>query len=1211
MNKLKKFSKTVSIVVAANILMILSIAITLGIYIHNDSKREYIENLKNLQDLTSLSAEIVGEELKVREVAVTHIANFQKKKLEEINEAYGVEEFVEFTNDCYSELGFNFQLLDANSKGYIITQREHLGLGKFQKGRYDVDYSSSEYEQLHEICMSASESYEKDLATSATTQFKDQESGKVWFAFYCPIKIAEGKKDAYYTLISVVDISEKIENATKNKIYQGLHTAVIDSDGNHIISEAAKKSTGGTLFDYFCNASNYTDEQKSDLINKVRTNSKTQFKMKNILGESVIVSFNKMENADWFLVTTIHEDQFITEKNKMLFILKIIMMLMALFLFDVSILHRYNRVLALAVEKEKIALKQVDADNEMLESQNEKLLASQKELQTTHEQLASQIMLLEKAQVEIEEIRRKEHLQLVTISNAIPGGFKISRDDPVFSFKYISPRLASMLGYTVDEMMEASNGNIVELSKFEDRISVAKQFEAEGYSEGETYSIKYRLRCKDGTYKWMQDNGRKVINEDGTIEHYSVILDINDIEEKEIALREANATVRRERKQYEQAITQNAEYFYEFDVTEGLIYEKEFAGKGFNPFKSLNIKGPVPYDEFNEKRKIGISARALCDDMEKYWTRQGLLDAFKEGHTYLEVEFYSPKKEIYGRTTVLLSEDDNEHIHALVICYNISEYRIREEKAKQALKEAYEAANRANNAKSEFLSKMSHDIRTPMNAIIGMTAIANAHIEDKKRVQDALGKISTSSRHLLNLINDVLDMSKIEAGKVSLVKNEFNLSELINNLLAMFQAQIKEHEHELQVHIHHIQHENVIGDSLRLQQVFVNIMSNAIKYTPNGGKIQISVTEMQEGYSDKVGAYKFIFEDNGLGMSEAFLDKLFEPFSRVEDERIHKIQGTGLGMAITKNIIEMMNGEIHVESELGVGSKFTVTIFLEFQNEAELRTEAFEGISVLVVDEDEISCQATCEMLSKMHIMGEYVLSGKEAMATIRKRHEQNNDFYAIIMDGHLVDSDSVALVKEIKKSIKGEIPHVIISEYDWSEMESEARRIGVEAFVSKPIFKSGLVKIFNKLLLGEEEENYRTEIQTVEEIKYADKHILLVEDNEINREIAKEILEMMGMVIDEAEDGKAAVDKFSESEQYQYDMIIMDIQMPIMNGYEATASIRSLNREDAKCVPIIAMSANAFAEDVQMARNAGMNAHLAKPVEIKSLTDLLKKYFE
>lgn len=589
--------------------------------------------------------------------------------------------------------------------------------------------------------------------------------------------------------------------------------------------------------------------------------------------------------------------------------------------------------------------------------------------------------------------------------------------------------------------------------------------------------------------------------------------------------------------------------------------------------------------------------------------REALLERFRSDKDFsirYRVKPNPEDQEFFEMHFVDVSTDESEHI--MVLGFRCVDEIAREEiEKKKALEEAFEAANRANHAKSDFLSKMSHDIRTPMNAIIGMTAIAAAHVDDKERVQDALGKITSSSRHLLSLINEVLDMSKIESGKINLTEEDMNLSDLLNDLLVMVQPQIKEHGHDLQVHILNMEHEDVIGDRLRIQQVFVNIMGNAVKYTPDGGSLRLTVREKPTNKS-LFGCYEFVFEDNGIGMSEEYIQHIFEPFSRAEDSRSSKIQGTGLGMAITHNIIRMMSGDIQVESELGKGSKFTVMIFLKLQDKKSESYEELTGLPVLVADDDQISCETTCKMLNEIGMSSEWVLSGQEAVERVADTHE-GDDFYAVIMDWKMPGMDGLETVKEIRKIVGPEIKVIILSAYDWSEIEVEARAAGVDAFLSKPVFKSGISRLFHELKDGKSQNGAGLQLEKVTQNDYSGKRVLLVEDIELNREIAREILGMTGIEIEEAENGKMAVEKFSASENGYYDIILMDVQMPVMNGYDATSAIRTMERADASAVPIVAMTANAFAEDVRDAKAAGMNEHLAKPFDFRKLTELLERY--
>ena len=546
-------------------------------------------------------------------------------------------------------------------------------------------------------------------------------------------------------------------------------------------------------------------------------------------------------------------------------------------------------------------------------------------------------------------------------------------------------------------------------------------------------------------------------------------------------------------------------------------------------------------------------------------------------------------------------------VKALLGSMDVSQEKKAEIESHKALKEAYRAAENASCAKTEFLSNMSHDIRTPMNAIIGLTAIAGANIESQDRVVECLGKITKSSRHLLGLINEVLDMARIESGRMSLAEEDFSLSELVDNLLTITKPAIDEHKHQLEVHIEHIEHEAVCGDSLRIQQIFVNLMSNAVKYTPDGGNITLTIKEKPNGFSE-LGCYEFSIEDNGIGMTPEFQKIMFEPFSRADDHRTTKVQGTGLGMAIARNIVNLMNGDIQVESAPNKGTKITVTVYLKLQeNEKEQEKELLD-LPVLVVDDDKTCCESTVATLQEIGIAGEWVLTGKEAVERCAARHKTGRDYFAVILNWKMPEMDGIATARKIREQVGEDVTIIILTSFDFSEIEEEARAAGVNAFMAKPLFRSRLTATLRQFTSGKKEKNARNYLEDFAKENYAGKRILLVEDNELNREIATEIIGMTGVTIDSAENGKIAVEKVMEAPEKWYDLIFMDIQMPIMNGYEDTAAIRSLAGSRGK-VPIIAMTANAFAEDVQLAKNTGMNEHIAKPLDLNKLNDVLKQW--
>ena len=536
-----------------------------------------------------------------------------------------------------------------------------------------------------------------------------------------------------------------------------------------------------------------------------------------------------------------------------------------------------------------------------------------------------------------------------------------------------------------------------------------------------------------------------------------------------------------------------------------------------------------------------------------------------------------------------------------------TELKKKEVRDQEALREAYQAAENASNAKSDFLSKMSHDIRTPMNAIIGMTALAGSYIDDKDRMLECLKKITSSSKLLLGLINEVLDMSRIESGNIKLVDEDIELSVLLEDVLELVKGDVKNKNLDLNVSIENMKHEKVIGDSIRIQKIFTNIISNSIKYTPNGGKISITVNE-KPTHSKSTSCFEFIFEDTGIGMSKEFVKKIFVPFERAEDSRIDKIQGTGLGMAIVNNIIHMMGGEIQVESEINKGSRFTVTMVLKLQDDKEETDNELINLKVLVVDDEKVVCDSTCKVLNSIGMNSEGVTTGKEAVARVVEEHDKNDDFYAAIIDWNMPEMNGIETTKEIRKAVGKDVPIIIMSAYDWSDIEEEAKAAGVNAFISKPLFKSRLTTTFKQLLNNNKEEENPLSVLKNED--YSNRRALVVEDNELNAEIMREMLNMTGIKVDRAENGKVAVEKLESEPENYYDIVFMDIQMPIMNGYQAAEAIRQMDhRKDVHTIPIIAVTANAFVEDILTAKAAGMNEHIAKPVDIKELDEILQKW--
>ncbi|MFR8865281.1 MAG: response regulator [Faecalibacterium prausnitzii] len=523
------------------------------------------------------------------------------------------------------------------------------------------------------------------------------------------------------------------------------------------------------------------------------------------------------------------------------------------------------------------------------------------------------------------------------------------------------------------------------------------------------------------------------------------------------------------------------------------------------------------------------------------------------------------------------------------------------------LQVAVEKAESANRAKSTFLSNMSHDIRTPMNAIIGFTTLALSNIDDTDRVKDYLGKTLASSNHLLSLINDVLDMSRIESGKIHLEEVEVNLSDVLHDLKTIVSGQIYAKQLKLYMDAMDVTDEDVYCDKTRLNQILLNLLSNAIKFTPAGGTVSVRVRQLA-GKVRGCGQYEFRIKDNGIGMSQEFAQKIFEPFERERTSTVSGIQGTGLGMAITKNIVDMMGGTIEVQTAQGKGTEFTVCVPMRAQTEqrpVEKITE-LEGLKALVVDDDFNTCDSVTKMLVKVGMRAEWTLSGKEAVLRARQSIEMSDVYHAYIIDWRLPDMNGIEVTRQIR-SLHDDTPIIILTAYDWSDIEVEAKAAGVTAFCAKPMFMSDLRETLMSAL-GQKPADAVQRLLPEKNADFKGKHILLVEDNELNREIAQEILREYGFLVDSAENGAVAVEKVSTAAPGSYDLVLMDVQMPIMDGYTATRKIRALDDPARAKLPILAMTANAFDEDRRNALESGMNGFLSKPIVIDDLVQELRK---
>ncbi len=661
------------------------------------------------------------------------------------------------------------------------------------------------------------------------------------------------------------------------------------------------------------------------------------------------------------------------------------------------------------------------------------------------------------------------------------------------------------------------------------------------------------------------------------------------------------------------------------DITDSLTYSHIIRRDGTFIIKNAMVTNSdyfsrmlETYEEYNGKtpEQYAAELQAAMDKNENYATI--FIDEGERRHLHCTrlpySEWYLVTIMPYGALDETLNELNSERSNILLLgsgitflalfCIFVLYYR-NTRKQLEALENARLDAIRANKAKSEFLSNMSHDIRTPMNAIVGMTAIATANIGNTQQVQNCLRKITLSSKHLLGLINDVLDMSKIESGKLVLTMDQVSLREVTDSVVNIVQPQVKTKNQQFDVFIHDIETENVFCDSVRINQVLLNFLSNAIKFTPEGGSISLSMHEEPSPVGEDYVRIHIYVKDTGIGMSEDFQKRIFESFVREDTKRVHKTEGSGLGMAITKYIVDAMNGMIEVKSELGKGSEFHVTLDLE---KATIPKEEMilPDWHMLVVDDDLQLCESTVDSLNQIGVIAEWALDGETALEMVAQRHEKRNDYHIILLDWKLPGIDGIETARKIRQQMGGDIPILLISAYDCTEIESQARDAGINGFIAKPLFKStlfyGLRQFSEDIVVSSEESVHNTKFD------FTGTKVLLAEDNDLNWEIAAELLSQYGLDLERAENGQICVEMFSKSPVGYYAAVLMDIRMPIMTGYEATVEIRKLERPDAS-LPIIAMTADAFSEDIQKSLASGMNAHVSKPIDTREVMRLLEKF--
>lgn len=755
-----------------------------------------------------------------------------------------------------------------------------------------------------------------------------------------------------------------------------------------------------------------------------------------------------------------------------------------------------------------------------------------------------------------------------------------------------------ILGYESQGELVADGFNMIAASVIDEDKDKLQESIKTLTKEGDSVSVEYRVRHKDGEVLHVMGN-IKLLEENGELICQRFLLDCTAQKQKE---------KKKERRQMELVHALSIDYnlVCSFDLDTGLGTPIQNNSESEYMFDAA-FKGEISLEDsmesyiqsfVYEEDKEMLRQASSCDKLKK--------ELAEKNQYYVNYRTFINQEMKYFQMKVVRAGIWDES-HDIVLGFrSVDEETRNEMEQKSLLESALLQANRASKAKSVFLSNMSHDIRTPMNAIVGFTNLAVTHIDNRELVEEYLKKIMTSGNHLLSLINDVLDMSHIESGKIHLEEKQCSLPDILHGLRNILQADIHAKQLELQIDTVDVLDEDIYCDKLRLNQVLLNLLSNSVKYTGAGGIVSMRITEKAgapKGYAN----YEFLIKDTGIGMSQEFVEHIFEPFEREKNTTLSGVQGTGLGMAITKNIVDMMNGSIKVKSEQGVGTEFTVSFTFRLYSDMKepQHIPELKNCRALVVDDDFNTCDSVSYMLGQLGMRAEWTLSGKEAVLRTHQAVMRGDDYFVYIVDWLMPDMNGVEVARRIRQETGGNVPVIVLTAYDWSDIEEEARDAGVTAFCSKPLFLSELRNCLCSVIKQEESDNKNVAKKAAE---HHTGRILLVEDNDMNQEIAAAILEGSGFTTQIAGNGQIAVDMLKKSEPGYYQLVLMDVQMPVMNGYEATKEIRKLENKDLASIPIIAMTANAFEEDRQEALKCGMNGHIAKPIDIKKLFDTLDK---
>ena len=747
-----------------------------------------------------------------------------------------------------------------------------------------------------------------------------------------------------------------------------------------------------------------------------------------------------------------------------------------------------------------------------------------------------------------------------------------------------------ILGYESQEALQKEGFDMFAASVMEEDRAKLRESIKELKKEDDSVNVEYRVQHKNGEILHVMGN-IKLLKENGVPLYQRFLLDCTaqKLQEK----RNENRQMR-----LLQALSIDYSLVCFVELNTGTVFPLQS-----NSEKSIRsaFSKKIP---LKESMELYIQNSVYEDDREMFRqavSLEHLKEVLADKKLYcINYRVYKDKEVKYFQMRAVYAGVWDED-HGIVLGFrNVNEEIRNEIEQKNLLEDALLQANRANKAKSVFLSNMSHDIRTPMNAIVGFTTLALNHIERQEQVQEYLKKIMASGNHLLSLINDILDMSRIESGKMHLEETPCRLPDILHGLRSILQADIRAKQLELYMDAVDVKNEEIFCDKLRLNQVLLNLLSNSVKYTGAGGIVSVRIIE-KAGAPKGCASYEFHIKDTGIGMSEEFISHIFEPFEREKNSTLSGIPGTGLGMAITKNIVDMMNGTIEVKSKQGVGTEFIVSFTFRLNSEAKVPQviPELKDCRALVVDDDFNTCDSVTYMLGQLGMRAEWTLSGKEAVLRTRQAAMRNDNYSVYIIDWLMPDMNGIEVTRRIRKEVGDDVPIIVLTAYDWSDIESEAKEAGVAAFCSKPLFFSELTNCLYSVI-NSEEDNHTLLVPKPQ--NFHSGRILLAEDNELNQEIAVEILKEAGLDVEVADNGQIAVDMLKKSQPGYYRLVLMDVQMPIMNGYEATKTIRKLENKELASIPILAMTANAFEEDKQAALASGMNGHIAKPIDITKL---------